>query len=180
MPASSSFPIALRRSSRRASVLLGLRLLLAADLARLALRRWNTLGASLQTLEVEGFPAPDLWLATALLASGVGIVTLLLGWRVRWGAAVVLLGFMPIVTAFSVSYVPTGWGPWMASLLLFLTLFENIALGFALMGLFFFGAGRYTLSRGLQAGKRWLCALRPHACAERMSRAPQQQTAAQR
>ena len=127
----SSFPVTLQRSDWRASILLVLRLLLAADLARLTLHRWNAFDASLQILEVEGFPAPNLWLATAILASAIGIVTLLL-----------------------------GWPPWIGTLLPYLALFENILLGFGLMGLFFFGAGRYTLFRGLRVGYHRLVACR--------------------
>lgn len=173
----SSLPSVLQRSDRRGSILFGLRLLLAADLGWLLLRRWHSLDASLQTLEVEGFPAPDLWLATAMLAGGIGVVTLLLGWRVRWGAASAMLIFMPFITVLNASYVPTGWAPWVGTLLLFLVLLENIALGFALTGIFFFGAGRYTLSRGIRAGQQWLCSVTSRLCVESVSGTPRKKTA---
>jgi len=164
MSRSLSLPALLQRSDRSDALLLGLRLLLTADLARLVFYRWNALDASRQMLEVEGFPAPELWLAAALLAGGLGVTSFVLGWRVRWGAALTLLVFMPVATAFSVTYVPTGWTPWLGTVLLVLSLFDPLFLGFALMGLFFFGAGRYTIFQGLHAGNRWLCSLTPRVC----------------
>jgi len=166
MSRSLSLPTLVRRSDRSDALLLGLRLLLAADLGRLAFYRWSSLDASLQMLEVEGFPAPELWLAAALLAGGIGVTSFVLGWRVRWGAALTLLVFMPVATVFSVTYVPTGWTPWVGTVLLLFSLFDPLFLGFALMGLFFFGAGRYTVSCGLHTANRWLCSLAPRVCFE--------------
>ena len=168
MSRSLSLPTLVQRSDRSDALLLGLRLLLAADLGRLAFYRWSSLDASLQMLEVEGFPAPELWLTAALLAGGIGVTSFVLGWRVRWGAALTLLVFMPVATVFSVTYVPTGWTPWIGTMLLLFSLFDPLFLGFALMGLFFFGAGRYTLARGL-------CSWTPRVCVEQVSNTPHKQ-----
>lgn len=179
MPRSLSLPTLLQRSDWSDALLLGLRFLLAADLARLAFYRWSTLNASLQMLEVEGFPAPEAWLAVALLAGGIGATSFVLGWRVRWGAALTLLVFLPVATVFNVTYVPTGWPPWLGTVALYFSLFEILFLGFALMGLFFFGAGRYTVSCGLHTANRWLCSLAPRMCFEHAMGPCEKQTAHQ-
>jgi len=49
-----------------APLLLGVRLLLAADLLRLCSRRFNTYEASVGMLETHGFPFPDTWIVVAL------------------------------------------------------------------------------------------------------------------
>jgi hypothetical protein len=177
MARSLPLPALLQRSDRGDALLLGLRLLLAADLARLAFYRWSAFETSRQMLEVEGFPAPTLWLAAALLAGGISVASFVLGWRVRWGAALALLVFMPVATAFSVTYVPMGWSPWVGTALLALVLADVLALGFALTALFFFGAGRYTAARGLRAGNRWLCSRTAHVCFDQLLGRREKQTA---
>lgn len=179
MSRSPDLPARLHRSDWGDVLLLGLRLLLAVDLARLAFYRWSTFETSRQMLEVEGFPAPDLLLAGALLASGISVASLLLGWRVRWGAALALLVFMPVAAVFSVTYVPTGWTSGVGTVLLLLVLADILVLGFALMGIFFFGAGRHTASRGLRAGNRWLCSRTPRVCFDQLLGPREKQTAHQ-
>jgi uncharacterized membrane protein YphA (DoxX/SURF4 family) len=144
------------RSKGNDLVLLGLRLLVVADLVRLGLWRWTAFDLSVRTLEIEGFPAPRVWLVVALLAGGIACMTLLAGWRERWGAALALLCFMPVIAVFSVSYTPTGWPAWIGALLPLAAMTEILLLGLGLMGLFLLGAGKYTLAHGLQAVRRVL------------------------
>ena len=170
-PSSSIRPF----SDRGHWVLLGIRMLVVADVTRLLLRRWNAFDASLRMLEREGFPAPELWLSTALIAGGVGITMLLVGERTRLGAGIVLLFFLPLAYIFSVSYMPTGWPPWIAPALPLLAMLEDLLLGFALMGLFFFGAGRYTLTWALDTLRHPYAVLKRKISGRNVSTTPKKQ-----
>jgi uncharacterized membrane protein YphA (DoxX/SURF4 family) len=128
--------------------LLGLRLLLAGDLVRLGVRRWAAYDASVRTLATQGFPSAAGWLAVALLAGGVGVLTLVSGWRTRWGAALTGLVTLPVIGVFSATYVPAGWPSGLAPWLVLGTFVEDLLLGGGLFLLFLLGSGPYTLGRG--------------------------------
>jgi hypothetical protein len=74
---------------------------------------------------------------------------------------------------FSVSYVPTGWPLWIAPVLPLLALIEDLLLGFVLTGIFFFGAGRYTLTRALREAGRHIGSLKQKLDPEGVPTAPQ-------
>lgn len=139
------------RSSRATdALLLGVRLLLAADLMRLCWRRFSTYEASVQDMEVYGFSSPETWIVVALLAGAVGAASILSGWRVRWGAALAGMGFMPVAMVFSGTYVPLGWPDFWKPLLTVAAFGEDVVLVFALALVFLFGGGRYTVPRGVR------------------------------
>jgi len=131
-------------------LLLGVRLLLSADLMRLCWRRFSTYEASVQDMEVYGFSSPETWIVVALLAGAVGAASILSGWRVRWGAALAGMGFMPVAMVFSGTYVPLGWPDFWKPLLTVAAFGEDMVLVFALALVFLFGGGRYTVPRGVR------------------------------
>jgi uncharacterized membrane protein YphA (DoxX/SURF4 family) len=140
---------------------LGLRLILAVDLAWLVLRRWTAYNASVRTLEVQGFPGAPGVLGFALLAGGVGAVLLAEGSRARWGAALAGVGALPVAAVFTAAYVPAGAGAGLAPWLVLGAFVEDLLLGSGLFVLFLLGGGRYTLGRIAGRAGRWLRGARP-------------------
>jgi hypothetical protein len=61
----------------------------------------------------------------------------------------------------------------------FLAMAEKVLLGLGLMGIFFFGAGTYTLPRGLRAVGRAVRALKPRTPMGHVSVEAKKQTAQQ-
>jgi putative oxidoreductase len=135
--------VANHAASSGAGLLLLARIFIAALFLVAGVRKLLTYGASAAYFTKLGFPAPEVAAALAIVIELGGGLMLLLGWRTRW-AAWLLVVFVAVATAMAHRFWEFDAGQLNNQLNHFL---KNVAL---IGGLFYvatFGPGRMSLDR---------------------------------